>query len=449
VIVGESRCRQRRFIHRIAGLETSWIDNCFAQMTVSVRAAAGCLFFLCLSLAQIVSGQVVTTSPDASSSVFSQGQPVSPEYRRLQYHLTLDIRGAYSDNIELTEHNQISDYYVRFDPGLSLGYGDLEPGGANFLHLDYNPDFVFFLDHSEFNAYQHAVTLGAQSILSRLTLALNGNVEFLKGFDFSRSLSSTGGFVNSVNLDVRGRPETIEATAQATAAYDLGGKTSLGAGVQTSATNYTDFNSTQSLAASLFINYAYSPKLTFGIGGIGGRQFVDQPNADETFEQANFRMNYSLTGKLTAGGSVGVEFRQYDSGQSGYVSPIFDLGINYTPFDGTALSISGSRRIAPSGSQVGQDFSSTQFTVSGMQRFFERCFLRLTGGYENDTYVAAAPGVSSPREDNYFFIEPEIDVRITRFWYAGGFYQHRQDNSSASNLSFNENQVGFRLSFAF
>lgn len=427
-------------------------------MPLRPRATFGCFVFVSLIvLARVACCQVVdvstalTQSPTnlSAGTVMTQGEPVSPEYRRLQYHLTLDVRSAYDDNISLSSQHQIGDYSIRVDPGLSLGYGDLEPGGANYLHLAYNPDFVFYLDHSEFNAYQHAVTLGAQSVLSRLTLSLSGNVEFRKGFDFSRTLGSTGGFVNSVNLDVRGRPQTVGVSAQAAASYDLGGKTSLSAGVQTRVTNYTVAISSQMLSASLFVNHAYSPKLTFGIGGTAGRQFVDQSNSDQTFEQGNFRANYVLTDKLIASASVGIEFRQYDSGQNSYVTPVFDLAITYTPFDGSALSISGSRRIAPSGSAAGQNYGSTQFTVSGSQRFLQRFFLRLTGGYENLTYIAATPGVSSGRNDNYYFVEPAIDVKITRFWYAGGFYLYRQDDSSVSNLSFNENQAGIRFTFVF
>jgi len=429
-------------------------------MPLSSRATIGCFVFVSLialaraAFCQVVMASDPSNSPTQSSTglsaatVMTQGEPVSPEYRRLQYHLRLDMRGAYDDNIALSSQDKISDYSIRVDPGLSLGYGDLEPGGANYLHLEYNPDFVFFLDHSEFDAYQHQIVVGAQSVLSRLTVGLSGDIRFLKGFDFNQTLG-TGAFVNTVNLDVRGRPQTTNVSAQANASYDLGGKTSLGAGVQTSVTDYTAAISTQMLSASLFVNYAYSPKLTFGIGGTGGRQFVDQPDADETFEQGNFRASYVLTDKLIASGSAGIEFRQYDSGKDTYISPVFDLAITYTPFDGSALSISGSRRIAPSGSTAGQDFSETQFTVSGSQRFLQRFFLRLTVGYENVTYLAAVPGVSSPRDDNYYFIEPAIDVKIMRYWYAGGFYLHRQDDSSMSNFSFDENQAGIRFTFVF
>ena len=428
-------------------------------MPPSFRATVGCFAFITLIFARVASSQVatastLTSSPSQPDSVspepaMTQGPPVSPEYRRLQYHLNLEVRGVYDDNIGLSSQNKISDYSARVDPTLSLGYGDLEPGGANYLHLEYAPDFVFFLDHSEFNAYQHSIVLGAQSVLSRLTLSLSGNVRFLKGFDFNQALGTTGAFVNQVNLDVRGRPQTTNVNAEATATYDLGGKTSLSAGVQTTVTDYSQFTSSQALSGNLFLNYAYSPKLTVGLGGTGGRQFVDQSNADETFEQANFRASYLLTGKLSASGSVGIEFRQHDSGQGTYVSPVFDLGLTYTPFDGSAFTVSGSRRTTNSASLAGQDFTDTQFTVSGSQRFLQRFFLRLTGGYENVTYLAAIPGISSSREENYYFIEPGIDVKITRFWYAGGFYLHRQDDSSLSIFAFDENQAGIRVTFTF
>src|SRR6266478_101689 len=177
-------------------------------MPLSPRATIGCFVFVSLialaraAFCQVVMASDPSNSPTQSSTslsaatVMTQGEPVSPEYRRLQYHLRLDMRGAYDDNIGLSSQDKISDYSIRVDPGLSLGYGDLEPGGANYLHLEYNPDFVFFLDRSEFDAYQHQIVVGAQSVLSRLTLSLSGDIRFLKGFDFNQTLG-TGAFVNT------------------------------------------------------------------------------------------------------------------------------------------------------------------------------------------------------------------------------------------------------------
>jgi hypothetical protein len=388
----------------------------------------------------------VVLSPPLSAG--QAPQEVSPQFRRLHYQLSLDLRGVYDDNIGLSSQTQVSDFFVRFDPTIAVGFGDVETQGANYLHAEYDPDFVFFTDHSQFNSYQHVFVLGGQSNLSRLTLNLTENAQLLEGFDVNRALS-TGAFVNSVNLDVRGRPELKTFNTQLTASYDVGGKTSLSAGFQSLVTDYSQFTSSHALSGNLFLNYALGPKATVGLGGTAGRQFVDQPSPDETFEQANVRANYVLTGKLTFTGSAGVEFREFDSNRGTYVSPIFQLDLNYTPADGSALLISGSRRTTNSAALTNQDFTATEFLASGSQRFLQRFFLRLTGGYQNLNYFGSASAVDSNRDDNYYFIQPGIDVKITRYLYVGAYYLHRRDDSSVSSLSFDENQGGVRATLTF
>ena len=384
--------------------------------------------------------QVVTTSEEARA--------VSADVRRLHYSLKVDMRGTYDDNIGLTSQGQISDYYVRIDPTIDLGFGDTGADAANFLNLEYDPDILLFFDHSNFNTLQHVIHLAAQSNLSRLTLGMSEDAQFLKGSDVNQA-TTTGTFVNAVNLDVRGQPEVNTFNTQFTAAYDLSGKTSISGGVQWSVSDYSQFISYQTMSGSLFLNYIYGPKLNVGIGGSGGREFVDQPTPDQTFEQGNVRLAYVLTGKLNANASAGVEFRQFDSGRSDYVSPVFQLSLNYTPFDGSSFSLTGSRNTTASASLAGQDFSSTQFTVSGRQRLLQRFFVSLTVGYENLTYLNTLADVGSTRDDNYYFLEPAIDVTITRFWTAGCYYLHRENDSSLSIFGFDENQAGIRSTLVF
>jgi Putative beta-barrel porin 2 len=426
-------------------------------MPRSLRATVGCFFVLSLTFTRLVSSQTatsetLTTPPSASGStrqsVITQAAPVSPESRRLHYQLRLDLRGVYDDNISLSSQNKISDYYARLDPALSLGFGDVEPGGVNYLKFEYDPDFVFFAAHSQFNSYQHVFVLGGQSNFSRLTLGLSENAQLLKGFDVSQALS-TGAFVNSVNLDVRGRPELKVFNTQVTANYDLSSKTSLNAAGQSTINDYAQFTSSQILSGNLFLNYIFGSKLTAGIGGTGGRQFIDQAGQDQTFEQINIRATYVLTGKLVANGSVGLEFREFDSNSGIHTSPVFQVDLSYTPTDASIFTLSGSRNITSSASSFGQDFTSTTLIASGRQRFFQRFFLRLTGGYENLSYFGTTSGSGSSRNDNYYFLEPGIDAKITRYLYVGGYFLHRRDDSSVSILSFDENQVGVRATLTF
>lgn len=432
------------------------------------RAALACSVLAVLALPGTIAAQLLTdpalATPPPNENIPARTEPavtepppppitqdaraVSPDVRRLHYQLKLDIRSAYDDNIGLSQNNKIGGFYVRIDPAIIISFGDVGSSSANFLRFGYEPDIVFFFDHSEFDAFQNVVHLEGQSNFGRLTLGLSEEAQFLNGTDVNQS-TSTGGFVNGVNLDVRGQPNVNFFNTQATGSYDFTGKTSLSGNVQWSVSDYSDFLSSQTVTGNLFVNYAYGPKLNVGVGGSIGREFVDPPTPDQTFEQINVRASYVLTGKLDAGGSVGVEFRQSDAGSGSYVSPVFGLDLTYTPFDGSAFTLSGSRKIASSASLAGQDFTSTQLTASFRQRLLERFFLSLTVGYQNQQYFGASSLSDSNRDDNYYFIQPAIDVKITRFWYVGGYYLHRQNDSSVGNFGFNENQTGIRSTLTF
>jgi hypothetical protein len=436
----------------------------FRSYRASVPALNWCCLLLVLTLAKSVVAQdaatsSLTNSTTATSSSSSNSDPqvvttseearaVSADVRRLHYTFKVDVRGTYDDNINLASQDPISDYYVRIDPTIALGFGDTGPDAANFLSLEYDPDILLFFDHSEFNILQHVIHLAAQSVLSRLTLGVSEDAQFLKGADVNQG-TTTGTFVNAVNLDVRGRPDLNTFNTQATAAYQLGGKTSISGGFQWMVSDYSQFLSSQTMSGNLYLNYEYSPKLTFGIGGSGGREFVDEPTPDQTFEQGNVRLAYVLTGKLNANASAGVEIRQFDSGRNDYITPVFELGLNYEPFGGSKFSLTGSRRTTASASLPGQDFTSTQITASGRQRLLQRFFISLTVGYENLTYLSTLADVGSTRDDNYYFLQPAIDVTITRFWTAGCYYLHRQNDSSASTFGFDENQAGIRSTLVF
>ena len=391
-------------------------------------------------------------SMDADEQIIpisQEGAAVSPEFRRLHYELRLDLRGVYDDNIGLSSFGQISDYYFRIDPAIMIAFGDIVSRDANFIRFEYDPDIVFFLDHSSFNTFQNVIHLDGRVAFRRLTLTLTEVVQLLNGSDVNQA-GTNGTFVNAVNLDVRGQPQVNMFNTQLNADYQLAGKTSLSVGLQSSIADYSSsLVSTQTISGNVYVNYTYSPKLTIGLGGAVGRQFVDQPTPNQTFEQGNVRIGYEITGKLLANVSAGLEFRQFDSGQGGYISPVFQGTLSYTPFDGTAFSLIGSTSTTSSASLAGQDFTSTQLVASVRQRFFDRFFVSLTGGYQNLHYIDTIGVIVATRDDDYYFIQPAIDVRIMRFWYAGGYYLRRQNNSSASFFGFVESQSGLRATLTF
>jgi hypothetical protein len=145
-----------------------------------------------------------------------------------------------------------------------------------------------------------------------------------------------------------------------------------------------------------------------------------------------------------------VEFRNFKGqGRDQYVSPVFEIGLNYMPFDGTRLSLTTNRRTLNSAVLAGQDYAVTNFTINIQQRFLSRFYLAASAGYENSDYFSALAGGSSSRQDDYFFVEPSVAIRVTRFWTVGAYYLHRANNSSADAFTFHDNQVGLRTSLVF
>ena len=371
---------------------------------------------------------------------------LSGEPRRFHYRFGLTVRGVYDDNIFISNTNRVSDYYFAIEPFITIGFGDIEGRGRDYIRLDYMPSVILYVDHSNEDAVSHLIHLEGQYRFSRLTLTLSQDVDILDGSNLNSTLDTTG---LHANLDASQPTRLNLFVTRLRANYELSGKLFLTGEFDAYITDYPDFISSETLSGGLYINYNWTPKVTVGIGGTAGVALVDDPNPDQTFEQANVRFTYQATGKLFFNASAGVEFRQFDGNRSEYTSPIFELGATYHPFDGTTITLAGVRRNLPSGFLPDQDFASTTVVLSIRQRLLQRLYLGVAAGYENDNYFNTVDGVNATRDDNYYFVEPSLDVLITRYWSAGVYYLHREDFSSIDFFSFYDNQVGVRTTIRF
>jgi len=384
---------------------------------------------------------------DSKSMMPSSSENVSSaEPRRFHYSLRLTVRGVYDDNIFISHTDRVSDYYFAIEPAITVGFGDIEGRGGNYIRLDYMPSVILFVDHSDEDTVEHLIRLEGQYRFSRLTLNLGQEVAILDGANLNSTLDTTGLLAN---VDVSARTRLNLYTTRLRANYELTGKLFLTGEFDASIFDYPDFISSEIISGGLYINYNWTPKVVVGIGGTAGYDFVDDPNPDQTFEQVNVRINYQATGKLNLTASGGVEFRQFDGHRGERVTPVFDAGAVYHPFDGTSVTLTAGRRMLNSGFFADQDFATTYVILRIQQRLLQRIYLGLAAGYENADYFPTARGVSATRNDDYYFIEPSVDVLITRFLSTGVYYLHREDSSSFDFFSFYDNQVGVRATLRF
>lgn len=377
------------------------------------------------------------------------GAPEPETVRHFHYELTIQVAEIYDSNLNLAPNNRLEDFYTRAGVVLTLGFGDTIVREENFLELFYEPDFLIFADHSSFNTVQHVAYFAAQYRFSRLTLGAAETIQLAETGD-SQLPSFPGTVVNGVNIDTGGRRRINTYTTHLSATYDLTGKTFLSSASDYTRTDYAgSLTNSQRFSSNFLLNYQYSPKLLVGAGGTVGRDLLNQPNTRQTFGQANLRASYNPTGKFNASLSVGVEVRQFDTGSEDFVSPVFDLGASYAPFDGTSITLDASRGTQVSAVLASQDYASTQVQLTAKQRLFQRLIVSVTLGYQNLDYFGSSEDTVATRGDNYYFTQSSIDTRITNFWSAGAFFVYRENTSNLANFRFSETQIGIRSALKF
>jgi hypothetical protein len=389
--------------------------------------------------------ELPSASPEPAVTI--DGQPVNESVRRFRYHFGVTVRTVYDDNINLNTLKPTGDFYTSFEPVVRLTLGEPGTESNNIVQFIYAPNVILFWNHSNADAVQHIIHLEAQHVFGRLSATFSQDIQLLDSADL-RSLNDTTG--RQANIDVGTRVRENIYTTRLAASYDLSSKTFLSGAVDYSRYDYATLISSEQIAGNLFLNYNYSPKLVIGLGGTLGYNDTDGPTPAQQFEQVNLRANFNPGEKLSLSGSVGIEFRQFEGDRNGsYISPVFDLNASYKPFDGTSISLEGSRRSENSAVVAGGDYTNTNIHFAIQQRFLQRIFVSLSAGYENAAYFSALNGMDLNRNDDYYYLQVAVDLNITRYWDIGFYYLRRADSSSVEAFSFTDNQFGVRTSLMF
>lgn len=364
------------------------------------------------------------------------GSNTMGEANRFRYSFRLNLSALYDSNIFISKYNPVHDYEFTVSPGVTLGWGDIYNRGRNFVRLDYSPAFTFFAQNSSQNFIGQNVLLDGQYGSGKAT------------WRFALSVTTS----NGANTDVGTRvPQQVYA-ATAGVSYVVSDKTFLDVSGSYAYSTVKNQLETWTLSGAGYFNYIYSPKLTIGIGVVGGLQAINGPsNPDQTFEQINLKATYQVTGKITLNGTVGYEIRQYSGAQGSTSTPVFLLSAVYQPFDGSTFTLTAARRIQASNSLVGQNYTTTGFTLAWRQRFYQRFYFTATTSLENDKYTANVPTAIASRNQNYFAVSLGLDYYLREGWTVGAFYSNRQShgNAAAAPYDFTSYQAGLRSTISF
>jgi hypothetical protein len=128
---------------------------------------------------------------------------------------------------------------------------------------------------------------------------------------------------------------------------------------------------------------------------------------------------------------------------------VYEIGATYQPFDGTMITLRGSSRVLSSATVAFNDYIATNILLGVRQRLLQRVYVGFTAGYEHADYFETVPGLDIKRNDDYFLIEPAVDVMVTRWCTVGAYYLYRTNDSPIQRFDYYENQFGMRASFTY
>ena len=279
----------------------------------------------------------VATGPYGSGSynAFPPGETIYPSGRPFHYQLSLTVRGVWDDNIFISHTNKVSDYYFAIEPVFTIGVGDIAGRNRSYLRLDYMPSAILFVDHSDQDAFNQLIHLEGGYSSGRLTLTLSEDIALLESANLNSFFDTTGLWANT---DASGPTRINIFYTRLTANYALTPKISLQGEFDSPSYAYPGNISDYTVSGGLYVYYNWTPKLSVGIGGTFGYNWVDEPTTDQSFEQINLRLNYEVTAKLGLYASGGVEFRQFDGNRNTYDTPVFEVGATYNPLQRYAIS---------------------------------------------------------------------------------------------------------------
>ena len=374
--------------------------------------------------------------------------------RWFHYSIRLGGRVLYSDNINAARVDPLEDFILSLEPGLSIGIGDVPGRAESYIRLDYSPNALLFADNSEFNIIQHFIHLEALAKFGRLSLTFSQDIQFLEGteFDFNNpnNFGDPSDPNNRRNRDVSGRNEFEFYATALGLRYDFNDKASLDSGLNYSRSTFSGLFTTEVYSGYAFFDYKLTPQLKIGAGGAAGEVGFDDENAEETFQEVRGRFTYDIPKKFNINGSAGVEFRQFGPlGRANFSAPIAELGVTFEPIEGTKLFANARHRTYVSNALLGQNFQVNAFSGGLEQRLSDRLSFRVVTGYETADYFSTLMEVEAEREDEFFFVDASLDLKITKIWSAGVFYIHRDNDSNLVPFGFVENQIGVRTGIAF
>jgi hypothetical protein len=355
--------------------------------------------------------------------------PEEADDRMWRLRPVLSTGVTYDDNIFITNTDRTADIIYDIEGGFTFELGDYRTLQSNYLLLEYSASGFFYMGHPAQNSLDQGFSLLGQYRINQAALQLESNFQSLDGADRQvGAFTSRMLFFNSLQL-----------------AYQYSEKTSLEFGADQSTSYYPDQLSSYTWEANMGADYRILPKTSIGLQLLAGVNQVQQ-SPNRTYQTANARTAYELTGKVVLKSSLGLQLNQYQGGgEPMRAIPVFSVGAEYQIAPKTQFVLNAYRNMQASPSLAGQDYIATGLDAGIVQQFSEAVSFGLAGGYENDAYVANTTAVTASRIDNFYFFRPSVSYSFLKNLSATLSYEYRANSSNVVEDSWFDNRLSFDL----
>lgn len=346
-------------------------------------------------------------------------------------------------------------YSYMDNPRINDGAGSLddEGGGDSILQTGLNLSYLFIGDTRRQLAFTGGYNYDFYADNSDLNGdTANATLSGTYGWDrTSLSLFASWGRSNGANRIVDDEISSDSIGVGLTLSYELTGKTSVFAGVNTSYDSFDNYLGSDSYAIMVGANYAFSPKTVFGVNFGTGITNQDQSQT-QNFGNVNLTVAWNASAKLSLNGSVGYEIRKSDSEdfQGDGPGPIFNFNAAWLATPKSSFSFGGSRNATPSPLAVNSNIDSTRLFLGGSWAMTQRVKFSTNFGYNWDDYAGATGNALDPsRTDQYWSLNSNLSISLSGPWALNFFHIYNAEATSQQNSGFGGNRFGVNLSYNF
>lgn len=429
-----------------------WQKTCFVRsVNPRLRSLSSTMLFLACVLGALPASAQQTTNPSEPD----RSAPPTPDIlqrgiveevsasdlefyglnteRSFPVHLGLTVNSFYDNNIFISNTDEVDDWVWEIKPEVYYETGPLGESDHYFM-VKYDPTLTYFTNTDGEDTFDNSGWLQYQFRGDKGSIGVTHH-----------SFQTSGAERDIGNRSTRTVHETIIAGT-----LELGGKTSLESFLGQRLGFYDLQNDRHQWWGDAYLLYEVLPKLKIGFGPKIG--FIDAQNTvNQSYQQLLGRVIYDPSEKLSINASFGLDYRQFQDPQGidDQWTPAASIGAVWSPFDGTQLSAALYRNNETSTSITSSNFDVTGFVLRARQRFLQRFYLKLAGGYEYADYYGTTTTTTVSRTDDYFFARTALEYEFVEWFTASVFYEYQDNDSNTEVNDYHRNQAGVSLNFRY